>query len=97
MVCKWDSLCLKRPEKADVTRVKLEMPTIENGTVPPRHLPNAQKRPREYLTPQEVEALMAVAKTYGRYGHRDATMIFWLIDMACGYQNYVHCDGTRSI
>lgn len=75
MVCKWDSLFLKLPQKADFTRVKLEMPTIKNGTVSPRHLPNSQKRPREYLTPKEVEELIAVAKTYGRYGHRDATMI----------------------
>jgi type 1 fimbriae regulatory protein FimB/type 1 fimbriae regulatory protein FimE len=51
------------------------MPTTENGTVPPRHVPNSQKRPREYLTPKEVEELMKVARTYGRYGHRDATMI----------------------
>ena len=51
------------------------MLTTKNGTVPPHHLPNAQKRPREYLTPKEVEELIAVAKTYGRYGHRDATMI----------------------
>lgn len=51
------------------------MPTTENGTVPPRHLPNSQKRPCEYLTPKEVEELIAIAKMYGRYGHRDATMI----------------------
>jgi type 1 fimbriae regulatory protein FimE len=75
MVCKWDSLFLKQPRKVEFTRVKLEMPTIENGTVPPRHLLNTQKRPREYLTPKEVAELIAVAKTYGRYGHRDATMI----------------------
>jgi type 1 fimbriae regulatory protein FimB/type 1 fimbriae regulatory protein FimE len=51
------------------------MPTIKNGTVPPRQLPNSQRRPREYLTPKEVEELISVAKTYGRYGHRYATMI----------------------
>ena len=51
------------------------MPTIENGTVPPRMLPNCQKRPREYLTESEVEELISVAKKRGRYGHRDATMI----------------------
>jgi len=30
---------------------------------------------REYLTENEVEALMAAAKKRGRYGHRDSTMI----------------------
>ena len=51
------------------------MPTIKNGTVPPPMLPHRQKRPREYLSAHEVEELMTVAKTRGRYGHRDATMI----------------------
>lgn len=51
------------------------MPTTENGTVPPLPLSNTQKRPREYLTPKEVDQLRTVAKTYSRYGHRDATMI----------------------
>jgi len=75
MVCKWDNLFSNLPEKAEFIRSKLEMPTTKNGTVPPRHLPNAQKRLREYLTPKEVEQLIAVAKTHGRYGHRNATMI----------------------
>ncbi|WP_017325232.1 tyrosine-type recombinase/integrase [Synechococcus sp. PCC 7336] len=48
------------------------MSTIENGTVP---ISDDQKRPREYLTPREVDELMAVAKQRGRHGHRDATMI----------------------
>ncbi len=51
------------------------MPTIKNGTVPPKMLPHAQKRPREYLTVREVEELIAIARKRGRYGHRDATMI----------------------
>jgi len=28
-----------------------------NGTVPPRPVPQAQRRPREYLTPKDVERL----------------------------------------
>ena len=36
---------------------------------------NAKRRPREYLTVKEVEMLMISARTRGRYGHRDATMI----------------------
>lgn len=52
------------------------MPSIKNGTVPPPMRPHIQKRPREYLTPQEIEVLMmAVKKRQGRYAHRDATMI----------------------
>jgi len=47
----------------------------QNGTVPPKRVPNAQLRPREYLTAAEIEELMAVARQRGRYGHRDATMI----------------------
>ena len=30
---------------------------------------------RRYLTEREVERLMNCARKYGRYGHRDATMI----------------------
>jgi type 1 fimbriae regulatory protein FimB/type 1 fimbriae regulatory protein FimE len=32
-------------------------------------------RSREYLTPNEVERLIAGAKSIGRHGHRDATLI----------------------
>ena len=49
--------------------------TVNTGTVPPQSIPHSQKRPREYLTPHEVEALIAIAHKWGRYGHRDATMI----------------------
>ena len=56
-----------------------------NGTVqlrvvgepprPPRRQRNIDRRPREYLTPVEVETLIATARKRSRYGHRDATMI----------------------
>jgi type 1 fimbriae regulatory protein FimE len=49
-------------------------PRIENRTVPLRR-PNAELRPREYLTEREVEALIDAARKHGRYGHRDATAI----------------------
>ena len=51
------------------------MSGTKNGTVPPKRLPYEELRPREYLTPSEIEELMAVARKRGRYGHRDATMI----------------------
>ena len=51
-------------------------PTLLNGTVPPKRGRNRDVRPREYLTPKEVERLIAAAKKPGRrYGLRDATMI----------------------
>jgi site-specific recombinase XerD len=51
-------------------------PTLLNGTVPPPRARNRDVRPREYLTPKEVERLIAAAKKRGwRYGLRDATMI----------------------
>src|SRR5262245_33820274 len=42
---------------------------------PPKRQRNSERRPREYLTPAEVETLIATARKRGRYGHRDATMI----------------------
>jgi type 1 fimbriae regulatory protein FimB/type 1 fimbriae regulatory protein FimE len=38
-------------------------------------VPNAERRPREYLTPAEVKRLIEVARKRGRYGPRDALMI----------------------
>jgi integrase len=43
-------------------------------TVPPRRVPNAELRTREYLDEFEVERLMRAAKA-NRNGQRDATMI----------------------
>ena len=46
-----------------------------NGTVmPPRRVPNAELRTREYLTEPEVERLIKAAKA-NRNGQRDAAMI----------------------
>jgi integrase len=42
---------------------------------PPRRAPNATVRSREYLTPAEVEKMMAAAKGTGRHGPRDAALI----------------------
>jgi integrase len=44
----------------------------EIGTVIDFPLP---PQPRTYLTPDQVEQLMAAARARGRHGHRDATMI----------------------
>lgn len=51
-------------------------PSLANGTVaPPRRLKNSVLRPREYLTPTEIDVLLQTARSRGRYGARDATMI----------------------
>src|SRR5262252_2993431 len=66
--------------------------TIVNRTVTPRRPPNAQLRPREYLTPKEVEALQDAARKRGRHGHRDATAI--LITYRHGLRASELCDLT---
>jgi type 1 fimbriae regulatory protein FimB/type 1 fimbriae regulatory protein FimE len=51
-------------------------PTLLNGTVPPPRRFNKDVRPREYLTPKEVDRLiLASRKSKRRYGLRDASMI----------------------
>ncbi len=53
-------------------------PILENrkdaGSMP-RRPTNDELRTREYLTPDEIEALQAAARKTGRHGHRDATLI----------------------
>lgn len=44
-------------------------------TAPPPKTPNSQVRTREHLLPHEVEAMLKAARTTGRHGHRDATLI----------------------
>lgn len=63
-------------KRLDKKRKRKARPTLQNGTVPPRLTPYKKRRPREYLTPKEVERLITAAKKRGRrYGLRDATMI----------------------
>lgn len=51
-------------------------PISENGKVrPPRRRKNAETRSREHLTPDEVAALIKAARSSGRHGQRDATLI----------------------
>lgn len=49
-------------------------PATEKRTVTPKRAKNSELRTREYLTEQEIDALMAAARR-NRHGHRDATMI----------------------
>jgi integrase len=63
-------------------------PSNVNRSVPTRPA-NSDLRPREYLTPAEVEKLMKAARS-GRYGHRDATLI--LIAYRHGLRAVEICD-----
>ena len=54
---------------------KSRLPSIENGKVPPARRRNKDVRSREHLTPGEVERLIHAAKSVGRHGHRDATLM----------------------
>ena len=54
---------------------KSRAPTIVNGKVPPLRRKNKDVRSREHLTPDEIDKLIAAAKSLGRYRHRDATLI----------------------
>ena len=53
-------------------------PTTANRTL--RRRPNAEYRPREYLTEAEVERLIETARKRGRNGARDVAAIL----LACG-------------
>lgn len=46
-----------------------------SGKSPPGKPRNSSVRPREYLTEDEVTRLMRAARSVGRHGHRDATLI----------------------
>ncbi len=51
-------------------------PNTLNGKVqPPVRKKNKDVRSREYLTADEIERLIKSAKSLGRHGHRDATLI----------------------
>ena len=55
-------------------RADNQTPLLQNRKVL-RRPTNAELRTREYLTPDEVEALQKGAKGVGRHEHRDATLI----------------------
>ncbi len=70
------------------THLQLVKPRNENRTVPIRRA-NAALRPREYLTPDEIEKLMKAARE-SRYGQRDATLI--LVAYRHGLRAIEICD-----
>ena len=56
-----------------IAKLRLVEPRNVNRKVPRRPM-NEELRSREYLTPAEIEKLIAAAKQ-GRWGHRDSTLI----------------------
>ena len=74
--------------------LQLVQPNNENRSVrtrrrTPARPSNRELRPREYLTPSEVETLIRAARK-GRYGHRDATLI--LVAYRHGLRAVEICD-----
>src|SRR5260370_5793828 len=59
----------------DITGLGEAAPTSVKGTVKRGRLPNKAYRPRQHLTPKEIERLMAAARKRSRYRHRDETAI----------------------
>jgi type 1 fimbriae regulatory protein FimB/type 1 fimbriae regulatory protein FimE len=60
----------------DLPRRREPAPNTENGKVAlPRRRPNRELRSREYLTPTEVEQLIAAAGGSGRHQGRDRTLL----------------------
>lgn len=47
-------------------------------SIPPRRVENKERRSREHLLSDEVEALIQAAKRTGRHGHRDGTLIMMM-------------------
>jgi type 1 fimbriae regulatory protein FimB/type 1 fimbriae regulatory protein FimE len=73
----WDSQPKRREQNRGVLRLVTTTPDDVNGTVPPRRVSNADRRPREHLSQDEVKALMKAARVQSRYPDRDAAAI-WL-------------------
>jgi len=65
-------------QASNVVRLKgrnRSAPIPLNGKVPPPRRKNSEVRSREHLTSDEVDKLISTARSLGRHGHRDATLI----------------------
>lgn len=61
--------------KSNAVALKRTRPIVKNANVPPRRVTNAERRPREHLTPDEVNRVIKAAGAVGRHGSRDAALI----------------------
>jgi len=55
--------------------IRSTIPTIENRKVLPTPPKYKTVREREYLTSSEIDQVAKAAKSIGRHGHRDSTII----------------------
>lgn len=58
----------------ELPRRRKKAPIAVNGKVPPRRQPNRVTRTREYLTPDEIDRMVVIARS-GRHGGRDQTLL----------------------
>lgn len=58
----------------ELPRRRKKPPNAVNGKVPPRRQPNRATRTREYLTPDEVDRMVAAAAS-GRHASRDQALL----------------------
>jgi type 1 fimbriae regulatory protein FimB/type 1 fimbriae regulatory protein FimE len=69
---------MKKPaasKKRRQTPKTAKLAKITPSNPPPRRQYNRDVRTREYLTTHEIERLRKAARTHGRHGHRDDTLI----------------------
>ena len=60
---------------ANAVIIALRKPDTAGASTSPHRRTATQPRVREYLTQDEIERLMTAARSVGRHGHRDATLI----------------------
>jgi site-specific recombinase XerD len=58
-----------------MSKRKRQIPKMAKLAKPPRRQKNKDLRTREYLTTPEIDALRKAARSTGRHGHRDDTLI----------------------
>lgn len=54
---------------------RIKAPKTAKLSTPPRRKSNNELRTREYLTAAEIDSIRKSARTIGRHGHRDDTLI----------------------
>jgi type 1 fimbriae regulatory protein FimE len=75
---KWESMGSDAPENTSILSVSFDASNArkwESTPKPPRRVPNAERRSREFLTSEEVESVIKASEKVGRHGFRDATLI----------------------
>lgn len=75
---KWECSTAEKQENPHIVEVAFtpaNTPKRESSVKPPRRVPNAKRRSREFLTPAEVDSVIKAAEKVGRHGFRDSTLI----------------------